>query len=410
MANKRRKIGDSWLVFSSGMGVERKRARIYVDGEKDCRRSRCYFPMTLDGYKQAKSLADARNRDKARYGAAFGAVTDDEKKAVELWRDYRMECMRACCPFLSMPEVVKVALEMVRPKSITPFFPDMVQGWLEMMERKRISEEHLRKRKQKAAKLSDAFAGVRIGSITPGMIQAFLDGLRGRDGKKAMPRTVQDYQVCIGHIFSYAVKQGIIAENPVDRMEKPKVTPGKDPAILTPEQVQTVLMYAAGDTASRPLLPGLLLAVFCGVRPAELARLKHADVNTGKAEIYLSRTLTKTNISRRAKLRDNVLAWWLYAGKEGLLDKPDAFIIPGEREQKRLARYTRRLRMVAAGAGVQIPRDALRHTAASMISALDGMAMAAEELGNDVRTLTRHYRHSVTRQEAVSFFNIMPPE
>ncbi len=56
-----------------------------------------------------------------------------------------------------------------------------------------------------------------------------------------------------------------------------------------------------------------------------------------------------------------------------------------------------------------IPRDSLRHTAATMIAALEGMGEAAEELGNDIRTLGKHYRHSVPREDAKAFFSILPP-
>ena len=44
-----------------------------------------------------------------------------------------------------------------------------------------------------------------------------------------------------------------------------------------------------------------------------------------------------------------------------------------------------------------------------MICALDGMADAAEELGNDKKTLQKHYRHAVHREDTESFFSIMPP-
>lgn len=378
--------------------------------ERNGKVHRDYFPATEEGLKEASALAASIRREKKEYGQKFGAIADDEKRAIELWRAYRDECMREGCAYKSMPEVMSIALDQVRPKSITPPFPAVVRDYLLMMQKKNISTEHLRKREQKARRVSVAFAGVRAGNITPEQIQAFIDGLTGRDGKKASPRTIQDYMGFLQHVFSFAVKRGIVSINPVKALDKPKVTPEDDPAILSPDEVRAIMEYTVSDKITRPFLPGLVLAVFCGVRPAELARLRYADLFTeGRAELYLSRTLTKTKRARRAKLRANVAAWMRYASEQGLAGVPGDYILPGSDERRRRDKYTRFLSRLAGGAGVTIPRDALRHTAATMISALDGMTRAAEELGNDIRTLLNHYRHSVPEQMAQEFFSIMPP-
>lgn len=400
------------MLLPVGVALEhvRQQERLAVRSEINGKVHRAYFPATEEGLKEASALAASIRREKKEYGQKFGAIADAEKRAIELWREYRDECMREGCAYKSMPEVMSIALEQVRPKSITPLFPDVVREYLLMMQKKNISEEHLKKRGHKARCISAAFAGVRAGNITPEQIQAFVDSLTGRDGKKAAPRTRQDYLGFIQHVFSFAVKRGIVASNPAKALDKPKVTPEDDPAILSPDEVRAIMAYAASDKIARPFLPGLVLATFCGVRPAELARLRFADLCTeGREELYLSRTLTKTKRARRAKLRANVIAWMKYASGQGLAGAPADYILPGSDERRRRDKYTRFLSRLAGGAGVTIPRDALRHTAATMISALDGMTRAAEELGNDIRTLLNHYRHSVPEQMAQEFFCIMPP-
>lgn len=369
------------------------------------------YPATKEGLEDAKKKVTTMHRERVSYGDKFGAISDDEKRALDLWRAYVKACQKEACRYLPCSEVMQIALEQVRPQSITPLFPAMANEYLRSKENENLDKEHLRKIAGKVRRFSEYFADDRAGNITPERVQTFLDTLTGRAGGKPAPRTVQDYMVCLSELFSYGVKRGIVKKNPLDAMDKPQVKPEGEPETITTEDTQKILAYACSYTACRPYLPALLLALFCGIRPAELGRMKYKDLFPGgRAEAYLSRAITKTSVDRIAKIRSNLAAWLNYTAKSGLHGEPDDFILPGETEKKRSENYTRNLERVETGAGVTIPRDALRHTAATMICALDGMADAAEELGNDIKTLQKHYRHAVTKDEALAFFGIMPPE
>lgn len=411
MANKRKKVAGKWLILPTGMQYAKSKNLYVVTSMDGGKRKENYFPITDAGYKDAKALAESIRRDKKKYGQKFGELTDAEKRAVDLWRAYRKECQRAASTFCPIEEVMQRGLEQVRPESITPLFSELANDWLRMMERKEPSPEHLRKRTDKVRRFSDYFQGVRAGNITPEAVQAFIDTLQGKNGSKPAARTVQDYMGCLGHIFSYGVKRGIVKKNPIKAMDKPQVKPEGEPETITTEDAQRILAYACRSKTCRPYLPALLLAMFCGIRPAEVARLRYKDLFPGgRKEVYLSRAITKTNVDRIAKIRPNLAAWLDYTAKSGLHGAPDDFILPGKDEKQQGERYTRNLERVATGAEVRIPRDALRHTAATMICALDGMEDAAGELGNDIKTLQRHYRHAVTKDAAQAFFSIMPPE
>lgn len=410
MANKRKKIGGKWLVLPTGMQYAKGKNLYVVTAFDGGKRKEHYFPTTDDGYKEAKALAQSIRREKKEYGQKFGALTDAEKRAVDLWRAYRKECQKAASPFLPIEEVMQKGLDIVRPESITPLFPELASEYLRMMEGKELSPEHVRKRADKVRRFSEYWKDTRAGNITPEGVQVFLDTIQGKNGGKPAPRTIQDYMVCISHIFRFGVKRGIVKKNPLDAMDKPQVKPEGEPETITAEDAQRILDYACRNKTCLPYLPALLLAIFCGIRPAEIARLKYKDLFPGgRAEVYLSRAITKTSVDRIAKIRPNVAAWLEYAKAGGASCAPDDYILPGVDEKKRNEKYTRTLKRLAAGAGVRIPKDAFRHTAATMICALDGMANAAEELGNDIKTLQKHYRHAVNREDAEDFFCIMPP-
>ncbi len=400
---KEKRIPEN-ISHVSKRGKEYLRVRWTVGAEEKEK----LFPATLDGLQAASEFIANKKQEAQVYGQRFGAITDDEKRAIDLWRAYREECEREGGQWVKMSDVMREAVERVRPQSVTPFFPEVSRAWLLELGKKNISSEHLRKRGDKERRLATYFKGERIGEITPEKIRAFLDTLEGIEREAPTPRTIQDYMGCIGHIFNYAVKRGIVTKNPIKAMDKPRVKPDKDPETLPPDEVRRVMEYAAKETSCKPYLAGLVMALFCGVRPAELARMRYSDLfPRGHNEAYLSRTITKTDFPRRAKLRKNVIAWLHYAGFS--LGEPSAYILPGDTEEHRRDRYTRLLKRLAKGAGVIIPRDSLRHTAATMIAAIDGMREAAEELGNDIRTLARHYRHSVPREDAEAFFSILPP-
>lgn len=414
MGEKRKKIaGLKWDKLPTGVTREKKRKKyvILAQWTENGERKRKTFPDTEDGVKAAKELIASRKKELNDYGQKFGAISDDEKRALDLWRAYVKACQKEACRYLPCSEVMQIALEQVRPQSITPLFSEMANDYLRMMNRKKVSKEHLRKRADKVRRLSAFFADDRAGNITPERVQTFLDTLTGRSGGTPSPRTVQDYMVCLSHIFSYGVKRGIVAKNPLDAMDKPQVKSETEPETITTGEAEKILQYACRDAKCLALLPGVVLALFCGIRPAEIGRLQYKDLFPGgRYEVYLSRAITKTNRDRIAKIRPNVIAWLEYAKNAGIECAPDDYILPGEDEKKRSEKYTRKLKRLAAGASVRIPKDSFRHTAATMICALDGMVDAAEELGNDIKTLQKHYRHAVHREDAESFFSIMPPD
>ena len=418
MAQKREKIDGVTVYLPTGVGVEHKKrsngeeyCRIAVRRKEDNKTKRTYFPYTLEGAKDAKALAETIRKEKKEYGQKFGALTDAEKRAIDLWRAYRDECQREACNPVPIEEVMRRALEAVRPQSVTIPFPELANEYLKEMEAKNVSPEHLRKRGDKVRRFSEYFGNQRAGNITPDDVRRFLGTVPGRNGNEPTARTMQDYMTALSHIFKMGVKLGRIDKNPVEALEKPKVRPS-EPETITKETAEKILAFMVSNKGKKNIegLPGLLLSMFCGIRPAELARMKYADIFTaGRNEAYLSRSITKTSVDRRAKIRENLIAWLDYTKKNGVQGAPGDYILPGGTEKQRSDNYTGLLKKIKKNAGVQIPHNALRHTAATMICALDGMADAAEELGHDVRTLQRHYRHSVPREEALAFFNILPP-
>lgn len=58
--------------------------------------------------------------------------------------------------------------------------------------------------------------------------------------------------------------------------------------------------------------------------------------------------------------------------------------------------------------GLKMPKNVLRHTAASNLSVTQGRCATSDMLGHNERMLVKHYRRAMTREEAEELLNITP--
>jgi integrase len=150
--------------------------------------------------------------------------------------------------------------------------------------------------------------GSRLGSMTldrikPGHVEAWV--VQVRDKGRA-PSTVRQVYTILRAILDTAVRDGLLARNPVAAVKRPKVT-ATEAAFLTPAQVRALLAAAQGSRYA----PLFALLVNTGLRRGEALALhwKDVDLETGLLKVRgtLARvdgelvvTDTKTEKSRRA--------------------------------------------------------------------------------------------------------------
>ena len=82
-----------------------------------------------------------------------------------------------------------------------------------------------------------------------------------------------------GHLrsyFTYAIENDVVGVDPMARMKRPRVAPGK-PRPLTPEQVDLLLTASAGNRNAN-VGAWLVLALFAGLRCHEIAQLRGEDI------------------------------------------------------------------------------------------------------------------------------------
>lgn len=253
---------------------------------------------------------------------------------------------------------------------------------------------------------SFAYGDQTTASITPRHVREFLAGLSGY-----APRTVSHFRAAISNFFTFCVEQEWATVNPVINVKPPKVT-APEPSILKPKQVQKLL-----ESCDESILPGLAIALFCGLRWAEIQKLEWSAVNLSEKIITVGAAIAKTNSRRVVSIPDNAIKWIrLYSDRSGRV-WPD-----GSLSHWNLAR-------IAAGYGpfssnckavqeaqdgeklTPWPTNALRHSAISYRLAVEkDLSKIAYESGNSPAVIQKHYNGLAAPSAAKAFFAIVPGE
>lgn len=139
------------------------------------------------------------------------------------------------------------------------------------------------------------FDGAVLQEISPMHIQKFLVYLsrdyKTRQGKPLAPKTIRHYFNALGMIFAYAEKQGVIAGNPMLKVDAPKKD--KKPVdALTPEQAQQFFSLLSECPLDFRCMMQLLIT--SGIRRGECIGLKWKDINEQTGTITIARSVVYT--------------------------------------------------------------------------------------------------------------------
>ena len=122
-----------------------------------------------------------------------------------------------------------------------------------------------------------------------------------RDGKGGLaPSTVRYMHVILKASMRQAVRWQILARNPVDAVDPPKI--GRA-AMTTYDLAQTADLIDA--TRGTRIAITVILAVLCGLRRGEIAALRWRNINLGAAQLAVTESAEQTKASIRYKKPKN---------------------------------------------------------------------------------------------------------
>ena len=108
--------------------------------------------------------------------------------------------------------------------------------------------------------------------------------------------------MALGRVFGYAVRRGIISENPVrklERGERPKIS-RKDQRVLSHDEIAALL--EACSSAARPVIA---TACYTGLRDGELRGLTWADVDFDGGFVLVRQQLGRGKAAKLARVKSD---------------------------------------------------------------------------------------------------------
>lgn len=402
------------VTFPKGISVEVKNGvrKIVVTWSEHGKVRRKYYDYTLTDFEDAKQHNETIKREQRKYGSDFGNITDDEKRALDLWRQYSKEAMSNGFPFASAYEIMVRGLN--GSQTTTPDFETLARLYFEKcLMRKTDGEmtDHAEViRTRLFNHIAPYFGNKPVHTITEDDVLTFLEKRQGKRGK-ASSTTREQFLGLMKSVFKFAVEQGSIRkeDNPVKLIQATKKKKESEPEILRVDEVKRIFAFVKNNPQYHKWIPVLTIGFFGGARVEERAKLTYADIFIGgRNEIFISSAIAKNGIARFVYPSANVKAWLDFARAHNVPMQATDCIIQGETLKQRKTAHSAFLKVLSSEAGVTLPKNCIRHTAASFMCEQQGYTDTANQLGHDIGMLLKHYRRAITKTEAEEYFNIMP--
>lgn len=403
------------VTLPKGVSVEMKNGvrKVTVTWSEHGKVRRKYFDYSLEGVEQAKDINATKKQELKRFGQEFGTISDDEKQALDLWRAYVKEAMANGFNFSSAYEVMQRGLNGMN--TTTPDFRTLARLYFDKeLMRKTDGEltDHTETVRQRLFNIvAPVFGGKPAHTITEQEVLEFLDGLKGQNGGKASLVTRTQYLNLLKSVFKFAVEQGRVPKqyNPVANLKPAKKRKDAEPEILSVNEVKRIFSFVKNNPKYHSFIPVLAVGFFCGARVEERAKLTYGDIFVGgRNEIFISSSVAKNGIARFIYPAACVKAWMDFAAANGVSMNATDTLIQGDTVKQRRTAHSAFLKTLAMETGIILPKNCIRHTAASFMAESQGYTETANQLGHDIGMLLKHYRRAITKTEAEDYYNITP--
>lgn len=171
-------------------------------------------------------------------------------------------------------------------------FEVFAEQWFEEYARPNLRNTTYERMLQLRKRVYSAIGHIRMDKITPRQIQAFVnsllkDGANERTGKPLAPKTIRHNLSFVSDVFAYAVKMGVVSDNPCTKVTLPK-NEQTEKKIYTPEQVQKFLTLLNDEPLKYCTFFNLM--IYSGFRRGEMLGLEWKDVDFENNIIHVRRT------------------------------------------------------------------------------------------------------------------------
>lgn len=175
-------------------------------------------------------------------------------------------------------------------------FEVFAEEWFEEYAKPNLRNTTYERMLQLRKRVYAAIGYMRMDKITPRQIQAFVnslskEGANERTGKPLAPKTIRHNLSFVSDVFAYAVKMGVVSDNPCAKVTLPKAEQ-KEKQIYTPEQVQRFLSLLNDEPLKYRTF--FYLIAYSGFRRSEMLGLEWKDIDFENNIISIKRTSNYT--------------------------------------------------------------------------------------------------------------------
>lgn len=175
-------------------------------------------------------------------------------------------------------------------------FETFCEEWFEDYAKTNLRNTTYERLLQLRGRIYPVIGHIRMDKITPRQIQTFVnslskEGANERTGKPLAPKTIRHNLSLISDVFSYAVKMGVVAENPCSKVTIPKGEV-KEKQIYTPAEVERFLSLLNDEPLKYRTF--FYLMIYSGFRRGEMLGLEWKDVDFENNIISVRRTSNYT--------------------------------------------------------------------------------------------------------------------
>jgi site-specific recombinase XerD len=379
---------------------------------------RVSFPLEEDGRQRTvrKGFADEnaawvfaedKDREIDAHGVRFGSITPEIRRAVDHFRDARMELEAEGVNVPSFEDMIRDGVTRLRAEhaerqkqSLT--VADAVEAFIEY-KRPRVGERQQIDLRDRLKRFAETYGKRKVATITTAEVEKWLAGLQSRRNPNGLtkapllsPQGRNHYRAALHAFFSFGATpaRGWCESNPLTHLE-PEQVKTSEPRAYPIEDVRRIMQAALEH---RPdVLPVLVLGFYAGLRVSEATEIDVATIPSAGGEFRVPSGKTGPR-----------LAWMAPCGRTWL---DSVAIKSGKAWHKSRRMLVDGVRDVLTAAGVDGIDNGARHSFISYRTAeLRDVARVADECGNSPQVIRAHYRELVTSEAASRYFKIMPKE
>jgi len=257
----------------------------------------------------------------------------------------------------------------------------------------------IRDHKQIVNVIKAGFGNRPIMGVSREDIQTFLDG------KDISLVSKSNMRSRISQFFNWAIEKKHCLNNPCNGIKIH--LQDKDVEIFTPKQAKKLMRLCEGKFPD--LIVYHAIALFAGLRPDECKLLTWENIHLEERTITVLTGTTKVKETRNVHIEDNLLTWLqTYRPKNG----GKGFITPQERFRKETLALHVAAGFKGMGENLDAPEwvtDILRHSFGSYwLGKHKNRNQLAEEMGNSLAMIKKHYRKVVSKTDIEAFWAILP--